>query len=193
MKKRFYLLPLVWLLLLTGCKDDAILLSQDAEPVQVQQEAASGSISEAALSDEDLYAYVCGEVESPGVYSLPAGSRIYELVEAAGGMTETAAPAAVNLAEVLSDGQMVNIPSLEALASPDPGEDGLSDAESGKININTATKEVLMSLSGIGETKADSILSYRDQNGPFAKAEDLMQVDGIGQGTYSKIKDKITV
>ena len=192
MKKIVSLFMAILVLLLTGCGEDGILLSQDTESVQVQNEAASEINEEAALSDELMYVYVCGEVVEPGVYPLPPGSRIYELVEAAGGLTESAAPESVNLAQELSDGQMINIPAEGEMQ--DTSADGTETGTDGdKVNINTASKELLMSLNGIGETKADSILSYREQNGPFDSLEDLMQVDGIGQGTFSKIKDKITI
>ena len=176
MKKIVSLFMAILVLLLTGCGEDGILLSQDTESVQVQNEAASEINEEAALSDELMYVYVCGEVVEPGVYPLP----------------ELAAPESVNLAQELSDGQMINIPAEgEIQDASTVGTESGTDGD--KININTASKELLMSLNGIGETKAESILSYREQNGPFDSLEDLMQVDGIGQGTFSKIKDKITI
>lgn len=192
MKRIVSLFMAILVLFLTGCGEDGILLSQDTESVQVHNEAASEINEEAALSDELMYVYICGEVMEPGVYPLPPGSRIYELVEAAGGLTESAAPESVNLAQELTDGQMINIPAEgEIQDASTVGTESGTDGD--KININTASKELLMSLNGIGETKAESILSYREQNGPFDSLEDLMQVDGIGQGTFSKIKDKITI
>ncbi|MBE6010596.1 MAG: hypothetical protein E7236_08045 [Lachnospiraceae bacterium] len=192
MKRIVSLFMAILVLFLTGCGEDGILLSQDTESVQVHNEAASEINEEAALSDELMYVYICGEVVEPGVYPLPPGSRIYELVEAAGGLTESAAPESVNLAQELTDGQMINIPAEgEIQDASTVGTESGTDGD--KININTASKELLMSLNGIGETKAESILSYREQNGPFDSLEDLMQVDGIGQGTFSKIKDKITI
>ena len=192
MKKIISLFLAILVLLFTGCGEDGILLSQDTESTQVQNEAASEENEEAALSNESMYVYICGEVMEPGVYPLPEHSRIYELVEMAGGFTEDAAPESVNLAQELTDGQMINIPSAgdeQDLSQPGPE----AGADGDKVNINTASKELLMTLNGIGETKAESILSYREQNGPFDSLEDLMQVDGIGQGTYSKIKDMITI
>lgn len=192
MKKIYSLFLAILILLLTGCGEDGILLSQDTESIQVQNEAASEENEEAALSNQMMYVYICGEVMEPGVYPLPEHSRIYELVELAGGLTEDAAPESVNLAQELTDGQMINIPSTED--EQDFSEAGTeAGTDNGKVNINTASKEQLMTLNGIGETKADSILSYREQNGPFDSLEDLMQVDGIGQGTFSKLKDMITI
>lgn len=192
MKKISALFMMILLLVLTGCGEDGILLSQDVESVQARHEAASGDLSEAALSDDTIYAYICGEVEEPGVYPMPSRSRIYELVEAAGGMTEDAAPDSVNLAQELTDGQMINIPARDA-ADPDKGADEGKGSDAGMININTAPKESLMTLNGIGEAKAEAIISFREQNGPFSETEDLLNVDGIGQGIFSKIKDKIIV
>ena len=131
-----------------------------------------------------------GEVEAPGVYELPASSRIGEAVEAAGGMTEEAADTFLNLAGHMTDGQKIEVPSREdAKALKEQQE----QQEGGLVNLNTAAKEQLMTLTGIGESKAEDILDYREQNGGFRTKEDLMQIPGIKERVFEKIKDQITV
>lgn len=153
-----------------------------------------------------IYVYVSGCVKKPGVYQLLAGSRIYQAVEAAGGMTKKADTQGCNLAEALQDGQQIHIPS-----KTDTGEqtkDKIKDksnntdssiieenekTKSTKININTASKEELMTLTGIGEVKAQAIIHYRQSQGAFSQIRDLMKVEGIKEGSYSKIQDDICV
>ncbi|MCR5294787.1 MAG: ComEA family DNA-binding protein [Lachnospiraceae bacterium] len=154
-------------------------------------EAFSGeedSSSEAGDSVPGIYVYVCGEVVSPGVYILPEGSRVYEALALAGGLTEEADERGLNQAEKLSDGQKLTVPAVGSAE-----ETFFSEADDGKVNLNTADAEKLMSLPGIGEARAADIIAYREQNGPFALPEDIMKVSGIKQAAYDKIKDRITV
>ncbi|MDR1801196.1 MAG: helix-hairpin-helix domain-containing protein [Lachnospiraceae bacterium] len=145
--------------------------------------------------------HVCGAVNIPGVYQLADGSRIYEAIKAAGGMTSAANDASINQAELLADGTQVYIPEVgEApkTGAANYGNSGSSigtgnSAAGAKININTATKEELMTLNGIGASKASSIIDYRTKHGSFSKPDDLMKVEGIKEGTYNKIKDMITI
>ena len=113
-------------------------------------------------------------------------------------MTENAAPELVNQAEVVADGTRVYVPDQEEADEFRNGTEGLGTevtggAEKGKININTAGKDELMTLTGIGETKAESILEYREENGKFESIEELMQIEGIKEGVFNKIKDDITI
>ena len=143
--------------------------------------------------------YVCGQVARAGVYELESGDRIVDAIEAAGGMTEEAAADWLNQAELLSDGQKVYVPDREeALSMEDMpaggGAEGEASAETeGKVNLNTASKEELMTLAGIGETRAESILAYRREHGKFQSIEEIQQVEGIKSGIYSRIKDKIMI
>ena len=138
-----------------------------------------------------------GAVASPGVVTLPEGSRVYEAVEAAGGMAESADHGKVNLAEKVSDGMAVYIPfqgEEQSGLSPGISAGQTSAAGSGGlININTADKSALMQLPGIGEVYAQSIIDYRQSVGTFQKIEDIKNVSGIGDGRFEKIKDKITI
>lgn len=154
-----------------------------------------------------IYVHICGAVVNAGVYELDEGSRVFEGIEAAGGFADDACEDYVNQAEKLSDGEMLVIPTLtEVEKAKEEGtyqdawtarsvsqEAADSSSESGLININTATESELAQISGIGAGKAAAIVSYRQENGSFAAVEDIMKVSGIKEGTYEKIKDKITV
>lgn len=200
---------------LCGCEKEAkALLGQNAEieksaaveatqqnslPVSEEQEMADeNNAAKESGKEQVLYVYICGEVVAPGVYEMSSQERICTLIQRAGGLTEHADPKAVNQAQLLEDGQMVYIPSVEE------GQERSSDSmvtqsgsvygqTDGRININSASQEQLMSLPGIGEGKAGSIISYREEHGKFTSIEELMNVDGIKEGTYEKLKDRITV
>ena len=149
--------------------------------------------------EKEIYIYVCGQIQNPGVYILPEGSRICDLFEAAGGLTDVAAADYWNQARLLTDGEMIYVPTEEEV------EDRILDRESGshidtketedsdKVNINTASKEELMTLPGIGETKALAILAYRQKNGPFSSIEELKNVEGIKDAVFSKMKEYIEI
>ena len=147
-----------------------------------------------------VYVYICGEVINPGVYELSGDSRICEAVDAAGGFTENADREHVNLASKVSDGMQITIYNREEAASlpadnasvgGNAGKSGTSG--SGLVNLNTATKEELMTLKGIGESKAEDIIRYREKSGGFKKIEDIMKISGIKEAGFQKIKDNITV
>ena len=159
-----------------------------------------------------LAVYVCGQVEKPGVYELEQGSRIADAIALAGGMTEEAATDAWNLAQLLTDAQMIRVPSreeAEALKN-ETAEGGIGRSEGvsgegaagaaapgmdadGRISLNEASKVQLMTLPGIGEAKAEAILKYRSEHGSFDSIEEIMNIPGIKEGVFSKIKDQITI
>jgi len=148
-----------------------------------------------------IHVHVIGAVQHPGVYLLPPASRLFQAVEAAGGLASDADPERVNLADRLVDGRQVFIPRMGTSPPPSPtpiaGSPGLG-AEStkaglGLININTASAAELDALPGIGSAYARRIIAYRKAHGPFASPDQIMQVKGIGKATYEKIKDRITV
>lgn len=165
-----------------------------------EKESQGGTDAEEGLP-ETLYVHVCGAVNAPGVYELRTDARIYEALEAAGGMTEDAAADWINQAEALSDGERIYVPTQEEAEESaqsvsgqwaDPNRNA-GGSVSDKININTAAKEELMTLSGIGASKAESILKYRQEHGNFQSIEDLKKIEGIKDGVFNKIKDDITV
>jgi len=139
--------------------------------------------------------YVTGEVKHPDVYELDTDSIVKDAIEKAGGTTEKADLIAINLAKRLSDGEQVIVPSKEQTAVNGTGNaqiSGSNSAKSKKININTASKEELMNLPGIGDVKAQAIIDYRTKNGPFKDIHEIVNVSGIGEKTFEKIKDLIT-
>ena len=141
-------------------------------------------------STRQLTVYVCGAVRHPGVYELAEGSRIYEAVALAGGMSHEASPTAVNQAQLLTDGEMIRIPTVDEeteLASEEAAQ------EDGLVNINTADLDELKTLPGIGDAKANSILAYREKNGAFASIEEIKNIEGIKDGVFAKLEDCIKV
>ena len=144
----------------------------------------------------DIYVYVCGAVQKPGVYILPEGSRIFDAFEMAGGFTEEASMDYWNQARVLKDGEMIYVPTAAELEDSTFSNKSVMRQETNdknKVNINTASKEELMTLPGIGETRALAILEYRQEHGPFTSIEDLKNVEGIKDGVFSKMKDYIVI
>jgi competence protein ComEA len=136
--------------------------------------------------------YITGEVNHAGLYSLPVGSRFNDAILAAGGFTSEADTSSVNLAQILEDGQKIDIPGINNPASPGT-QNGLGQPMEGVININTATVDQLDTLPGIGTKTAQDIIDFRSSNGDFTTIEDIMDVPGIGQGKFEAIKDLITV
>ena len=147
-------------------------------------------------SQASYVVHVCGQVKEPGVYELEPGSRVYQAVEMAGGFGPDAASWYLNLAQEVADGMKIQVPTEEeALAWGNSGGSlsvGQGQTET-KVNLNTADEEQLMTLTGIGESRAADIIRYRQEHGPFERIEDIMNVSGIKEGAFQKIKDSITV
>lgn len=167
-------------------------------------ESMQGQLADSAGNPDGqeavCWVYVCGQVQSPGVYRLAEGSRIADAVEKAGGFTEKADPEWMNLAEKICDGMKIRIPDREEVQQMKlKGFETVSDGgcngtgASGKVNINTAGLAELMTLPGIGSAKAEAIRSYREQHGSFRTIEDIMQVPGIKDAAFQKIRDHIMV
>ena len=155
--------------------------------VSIEPKKETKTTAEKSSSKETIYVYVCGEVKHPGVY------RIVSAVKAAGGLTKKASAESINQAEKMKDGQQITIPSKKQTAKNEGSDSKAVQSSSGKININTAGVKELMTLSGIGEAKASDIISYREEHGPFSDISDIMKIQGIKEGIYHKIKDKITI
>ena len=197
MKKQIILLGIVVLILLgcTACKSTSYLEKQsDLSSEDTSEDATdSADTTEETEKKTEIYVQISGAVADPGVYTFPADSRVYELIEAAGGLLPEAYDVSLNQAERLSDGQKIQVDTTgEAAEGLAPTEESSSTSD-GKVNINTASVEELTSLKGIGQTRAESIVAYRQEHGAFAAVEDLKAVSGIGDATYQKIADAITV
>lgn len=189
----------VILLFLQGCASDSEtvfeLNEQNADINSSSYETeADADQAVSSSTDTDIFVYVCGEVNSPGVYELEEGSRVYEAIEAAGGVLEGADLDSVNQAELLTDGQQIKIYSKEEMSQGTSlySESGTA-ASSGKVNINTADKTLLMTLPGIGESRAGDIIKYRDEHGLFSSIEDIKNISGIKDKMFEKIKDYIEI
>lgn len=204
--------------LATGCKGE-----NSAELIRkVSEEASTGNDAEVENASEDvetvctettqadeICVYVCGAVQSPGVYTLEEGARLFEAISAAGGFAEDACEYIWNQALVLADGQMIYVPSAQevetgfsqdgrnlwSLLGMEEGslpESG-TDTPEQRININTATAEELTAIPGIGASKAELIVSYRNEYGFFTQIEEIQNVPGIKGATFERIKDYIKV
>ncbi len=216
-----------------GDSDVAVSSGSSADS---DSDVAVSSESDADSSDSYIYVYVCGAVESPGLYQLEQGSRVYDAITAAGGLRDDACEDYWNQAACVSDGQMIDVPTEAEVEASGSGSSGSStdassgsnasggsmDASSGSgaagsgtgdsseadtsgsdsssgtsssglININTATAEELMQIPGIGEARAEAIISYREENGGFSSIEDIKNVSGIGDALFDKMKNYIEV
>ena len=189
------LIPLC--LMLWGCS------SSSSEEIELPDAEYSEAFSEVSVSAEEVVSeekipdvicvYVCGEVVSPGVYELPYGSRIYEALALAGGLTEEADGAAINQAESLSDGVKIYVPALGEELTDTNRQASAQTEQDDRININTADTAKLQEIKGIGASRAEDIINYRESNGRFNTIEDIMKVPGIKQGMFLKIRDQIRV
>ena len=175
---------------------------------------ASADGSQAQDGSTTIFVHVVGAVATPGLYELPAGSRLASAVQAAGGFTKKASQESVNLARTLEDGEQVNVPTkAEAKAAQQGNSTAASTASAasgsgtaasaassqgsssgaGLVNINTASSEELQTLSGIGEKTAQKIIEDREANGAFESVDDLTRVSGIGDKKLEAIRNSITV
>lgn len=185
-------------------------LRRDAQPAPIEiippQPTATvppTSAAQPSPTTGPVHVYVTGAVMAPAVYELPPGSLIDDAVRAAGGFAAGADPAAVNLAQAVSDGMQIHVPKQGEQPTPPPvSRPALAATPAvrmggvtvgGLIDINTAGQSDLEMLPGIGPSTAANIIAYREANGPFAAIEAIMDVPGIGEGKFEAIRDLITV
>lgn len=151
-----------------------------------------------------IYVHICGKVKNPDVYQMDKSDRVIDVIMAAGGLTKEAAGDYVNQAQPLTDGQKIYIPSKKEVENQtgewkqktqdsNQTQDASNEQGPNLININQATMEQLMTLPGIGEAKAKSILKYREEAGGFQEIEDIMKIEGIKKGVFNNICDLITI
>ena len=163
------------------------------KPVTIAQAAPDGA-SQGSVSPSPavtIIVDVAGEVEQPGVYEFAEGDRVIDAIERAGGQLPKADLSLLNLAAPLTDGTQILVPKAGPPGVVVPGVG--TGSSSGLININSASATELETLSGIGEVLAATIVEYREQNGPFASVDDLVDVSGIGPATLEEIRDQVTV
>lgn len=179
-------------------KEDTQFLQEEVQTSQVSE----SSLHETTQAVETIAVYLCGEVCNPGVYVLQAGSRLYQAVEEAGGLTANARAEAVNLARILLDSEQIYIPNIaesidqiekETQNVISPAAVVSSASSDNLLNINQASESELMQLPGIGQVKAAAIVTYRNSNGPFSSIEEIKNVPGIKEAAFEKIKGMITV
>lgn len=149
---------------------------------------------ESSAETQVIFVDIGGAVKSPGVYQVSKDTRLFEVIEMAGGLSDEADADHVNRASFVEDGQKIIIPvkGSEGTADMTTASVGADGADNGLININTASADELKTLSGVGDVTAEKIIEYRSSKA-FKSIEDIMSVDGIGSKTYEKIKDRITV
>ena len=189
-----------------GCSSGPQLTVMEMEEASETGEQSETVQTEPRIETEPSIAvYVCGAVNCPGVYELSASARVYQAVEAAGGFRDDADQEWVNQAQFLQDGGKIRIytrletdqmrqEGLEEGSVLPEGQDAQTEqAGESPVNLNTATREELMTLPGIGEAKADAVIAYREENGGFSSPEEIMNISGIKEAVFSQIKDRITV
>ena len=204
-RKHAKILAAMLVFLLCGCnhRDTEYKLSDStggstAETVSENQKEMDEA--QESAPEETVQVYICGAVASPGVYTLPGGSRVVQAVEAAGGFLPDAEEKILNLARKIEDGEQITVwtreeaENMEITETPQQNTGGTEQASgSGKVNLNMAGKEELMTLSGIGESRADAIIAYREANGPFGSIEEIMNIEGIKEKMFEKIRGSIEV
>ena len=188
-------------------KEQQSMEQEQTGQVQQTEESIGGNDIEAKR--KPIVIHICGAVNQPGVYTLQEGDRIYDVLQKADGFREDAGEEYLNLAQLLEDGMKITVPTkeeakkwqngnVEAIqrtreVQADSKASVQNRGESSKVNLNTASESELCTLPGIGESRAKSIIEYRNQHGGFEKIEDIMKVSGIKEAAYKKIKDYITV
>ena len=188
-KRMIYMAAVIIFVIIAGviyiAKNDTRNNTSDYDTEVVFEEKASSSPDDNITDSDVICIYISGAVKHPGVYELKSNSRVNDAVSAAGGFKKKADRDSLNLAAYINDGEHIHISFKEKIKS--------DDESSSLVNINKASKEELMTLPGIGESKADSIIKYRDENNGFNSIEELMNISGIKEGVYSKISEYITI
>lgn len=218
MKNRYFCISIMvfsFIFLLGGCESSSYgqIITGNSPSEAVKEEDGSSLTEteekEESREDETFWkkvgktgVYIYGAVNNPGVYYLDSNARVVDLVKAAGGFKKNASRTSVNLAAYLKDAGTVRIltkkqaknQKRENIADEiEISDETESTEQSGLVNINRAEKEELMSLKGVGETKAEAIIAYRQEHGGFKAIEEIMEISGIKEGTFNKIKSKITI
>lgn len=175
---------------------EEITLTMDSSSDELLNSGSSDSEKMVASHDSEMAVYVSGAVKHPGLFRFHGKARVSDAIDAVGGFCKNASTDSINMARILEDGEQIHILTRKQAKSAGKQAGVSAQNTSGKgdlININQASKEELMQLPGIGESKALAIIAYREKNGNFQTTKDLMQISGIKEGVYNKIKEYITV
>ncbi len=213
-EKKNYLIALIPIVMIVGLlllklsivtRNQTIILEEDDEAEELTLKEDT-SVEETSY-DEYYYVDIKGAILNPGVYQVKKGSRVKDIIELAGGLLENSDTSLINLAKTVTDEMVIIIYTKSEVSSNSTNDNTLANdaiyssnqqstsdsTTSNIVNINTASLEELMTLSGIGESKASAIISYREENGSFQTTQEITNVSGIGQAIYEKIKNFITV
>lgn len=209
----FYFLMVMTILVMTACaSEESMEISLSPKPSkqtsaknpdtkneidrkQTESQEEPNEDQKDSSRQESITVYVCGAVNQPGIYVLSSTSRMMEAIEAAGGMTNEADADILNLAQFMTDGQMIRIPFQGEVAQDSQSSPFMQSEEvqEGKIDLNKATSQELQTIPGIGQSKAEAIIKYREENGRFDRIEDLMQINGIKEASFRKMEPYICV
>lgn len=171
-----------------------IFVEEEGKENNLDEESLKTSGNNVITSNKNkILVEIKGEVKKPDVYEVDEGSIIRDLINIAGGLTEKANINKINRAEKLKNNQLIVIPNNESVISDTITNNSSNDSKDGIININSASLSELQNINGIGEVKAQSIIDYREKSGGFKSIEDIKNVEGIGDKTFEKIKDKISI
>ena len=217
---RKQILSVIIIILLIGGSITYYVMNQEKPTIKKDKTTVEKKVVKKEKEEKEIEMVsvdIKGEVNIPGIYSVEVNSRVIDVISQAGGLTENADTTVINLSKKVKDEMVIIIYSKEQVAHfeetkkqeeylqnkcIEPEENSIHNDAciqdnqttiSGKVNINTATQEELMTLTGIGASKAKDIISYRETNGPFTKIEDLKNVPGIGDSIFARIQENITV
>ncbi|UYY97368.1 helix-hairpin-helix domain-containing protein [Peribacillus frigoritolerans] len=175
--------------------------TEDIFSVTAKEAEMEQSVNESAAEPEIIKVDVKGAVKSPGIFTAQAGDRVIDLISAAGSFTEKADTDKVNFAQIIEDQMVIYVPeigeedkgNLENIQIGTSGDAVTKGTSGGLVNLNAATQEDLQTLTGIGPSKANAILEYREKVGKFKEVDELKQVTGIGDKTFERLRDSISV
>lgn len=177
-----------------------LITTENTSPAKAEEIDQDENLKKTEAQQEDIIVDVKGQINQPGVYPANQAERVMDVIQRAGGLTDKADKSQVNFAAHVQDEMVIYIPAIGEVgtAPTNPGSSSTPlsktvGSDTGKININKAVESDLQNLPGIGPAKAKAIMQYREENGPFKAAEDLKKISGIGDKTYEKLKDAVSL
>ena len=174
-----------------GAEEDIVVSGGDDVSSEIVSEDTKGQ----TVTGTEMYVDISGAVVNPGVYEVSSSTRLFQVIEMAGGLADNADVDSLNRAEIVYDGQkiIVGTASNSKIRTEVSSEGSQSGITNGKVNLNLADSATLQTIPGIGPSKAERIIDYRKTHGRFKKVEDIMNITGIGEKTFESIRDYITV